>query len=182
MTIVRGALPRRHYTHIENETINDARLSYKALGMLTFLLSKPEGWRVNSLELAKGEGREGRDAIRSALKELRDTGYIKRRRFQDERGHWVTESTVYDVPMPDTPELQPDNESAGRTDDGFSGVGSPDVGDPGALVTTDSKYLIAEADSRSVDNCADDCAAGWVLDEHGVATACTTCNRFSASP
>ena len=66
MELVRGPQKRRNFTILDSPVINDDRLPFRALGVLTFLLSKPEGWRVDATLLSLGEGREGRDAIRRA--------------------------------------------------------------------------------------------------------------------
>src|SRR5262249_52769227 len=114
MSIVRAPRPER-YTVLGNQVINDDQLSYRALGVLTFLLSKPDDWRTDSETLARPGKREGRDAIRSALRELERAGYLRRTRRQEPRtGRWVTESHVYDTP----------------TDDGFPVVGNPTTGEP----------------------------------------------------
>jgi len=61
------------------------------------LLSRPDNWRISAHALA-ASGIDGITAIMSGLKELRDLGYIVTRRRQDEKGHWCTESVVYDLP------------------------------------------------------------------------------------
>ncbi|MEU1592755.1 hypothetical protein ABZ468_07815 [Streptomyces sp. NPDC005708] len=76
---------RAHYVHVESATVRDTRLSFRALGLLTYLLDQSEDWQVRSEQLSTGEGREGRDAIRKALHELARYGYyrLERRRFKN---------------------------------------------------------------------------------------------------
>jgi len=114
MTIVRAPRHER-WLVFEKSTIEDPKLSFRALGLLTFILSKPDYWRVDATEIA-GERAEGRDAIRTALNELRDAGYLTRQRYQDAGGHWVTDTVVTELPAP--------------TDDGFPGAGEPTAGEP----------------------------------------------------
>lgn len=95
--IIRASRPESGYAQLRNETLRDARLSFRARGVLAFILSHQEGYRLRSEDLV-AQGAEGRDAIRSALAELQAAGYLSRRRFQDPEGHWVTESFVYDEP------------------------------------------------------------------------------------
>ena len=95
--IIRSARPDSHFSIFTNEVIRDSRLSYKARGILMELLSRPDNWRISAHALASS-GIDGITAIMSGLKELRDLGYIVTRRRQDEKGHWTTESVVYDLP------------------------------------------------------------------------------------
>lgn len=54
----------------------DVRLTWKACGMLSYLLTRPPGWEFYARDLVKRH-REGRDAVRAGLRELRDTGYLR---------------------------------------------------------------------------------------------------------
>lgn len=103
--------PSRHqFTQIPNESLRDPRLSYRARGVLGRLLSNSVGYKMTANDLAR-EGREelkrkgieaireGRDAIRTALGELEDAGYIVVEKGQDERGRWYTKVMVYDEPQ-----------------------------------------------------------------------------------
>jgi len=48
------------YTIIDNRTINDDRISWDALGLLTWLLSKPDQWviRVSALTNVRKAGKD----------------------------------------------------------------------------------------------------------------------------
>lgn len=85
------------YVMVDRRPIDNPKLSYKAKGILTYLLSRPDGWEVNVPDLVN-HGIEGPAAIRSGLKELRAAGHIKYN-IQREGGYikkWVIE--VYEVP------------------------------------------------------------------------------------
>jgi len=102
-----------HFTVMANDVIFDDRISYRALGLLTFLLSKPDGWETDSDRLSAGR-KEGRDAIRSAMNELKAAGYLRQNRTQDPiTGRW---STIGE--LSDTATTPPDT-----TEDGFPGPG-----------------------------------------------------------
>lgn len=74
-SIIRTA--RRHrYTIVQSQTIEDARLSWAARGLLLYLLAKPDNWKVIVKDLQR-RGDLGRDGIYGLLKELREVGYIK---------------------------------------------------------------------------------------------------------
>lgn len=95
--------PRRYKDIIDRQIIRDSRLSLRALGVAVRLLSNAEGFKMTSLDLAR-ERPEGRDAVRGALKELEEFGYLRRTRTQLHNGHWVTTVVISD-------ELQPTPES-----------------------------------------------------------------------
>lgn len=83
------------FTRVPNTAI-DGTLSLKALGLLVFMLSKPDGWRFTERGLLS-QLQEGRHALASAMQELITAGYVRRR--ADEDGNlrrMVTE--VYDRP------------------------------------------------------------------------------------
>jgi hypothetical protein len=128
------------YTTIPNSTLCDHRLSFRARGVLAFLLAKPDDWETRTTDLPE-HGREGRDAVRTALKELRELGYMDQEREQyrdDESGKWLwrTVTIVRDFPEPENPtsEVVPETDSQSSetswdiptTDDGsgdgFSGA------------------------------------------------------------
>lgn len=98
MTIVRAPREDR-FTTLNRSVINDDRLSFRAMGLLTFILDKPDGWRITSTDLARGEGREGRDAVRTALSELESAGYLRRERTRNADGTFGTNSTVFESPQ-----------------------------------------------------------------------------------
>lgn len=98
MTIIRGQRPNYRFTVVRNEVLQDKRMSFRARGILSSILSRPDNWRCSADDLANA-GLEGRDAILTALKELEDHGYLVRSKSQNEKGHWISFSTVYDWPV-----------------------------------------------------------------------------------
>ena len=87
----------RNFTIVDNRLIDDERLSFRSTGVLVWLLSRPPTWIVRSNAMAKSKT-EGRDAVRTALSELEDAGYVVRRRVQSDGGHWQWETHVYEDP------------------------------------------------------------------------------------
>jgi len=97
MTIQRTPRPQSNFTILANEILRDNRLSFRARGILASILSRPDNWRTSADSLAN-ESIEGRGAILTALKELETLGYLERTKYQNELGHWVSDSLIYDKP------------------------------------------------------------------------------------
>ncbi|MEP6827637.1 MAG: hypothetical protein ABJA10_06150 [Aestuariivirga sp.] len=93
---------RKHsgsFAVIPNVTANDDQLSIDALGMLVFLLSKPNNWEVNIANLRKRFG-IGRDRVYAILKQLETTGYVKKRQPKqgESKQFCAVEYIVFDTP------------------------------------------------------------------------------------
>lgn len=147
---------RGRYTVVSNELLNDSRLSFRARGVLAYLLSKPDGWRVRRESIA-AEGKEGREAIRRALLELREAGYYHVRVERMKDGTLASYSDLFEEPREADPSLagvkpidvddelndQGEEEPTGvqKPDAGQPDTGSPDAGKLDALVSTGSKHL-----------------------------------------
>ncbi len=67
---------RCNYTQIDNDLLSDRSISWKAKGLLCYLLSKPEGWNVVINDLVN-RSTDGHESIRSAMRELRKYGYLE---------------------------------------------------------------------------------------------------------
>jgi hypothetical protein len=87
----------REFVQIENSTVRDPRLSFKATGLLAHLLSLPQGSKLGSVELAKSRP-DGRVAIQTAYRELREHGYVTQEKVRADGGKWKTVTHVYEVP------------------------------------------------------------------------------------
>lgn len=87
-------------------------MSFRARGILASVLSRPDNWRTNADSLAN-ESIEGRGAILTALKELENFGYLERMKYQNELGHWVSDSLIYDQPKYGKPtSVEPTSENS----------------------------------------------------------------------
>lgn len=75
----------RNYTIMSNYHLRDKRISLKAKGLLSQMLSLPEDWDYTLPGLASINS-EGKDAIRAAVAELERAGYIQRRQTIDKDG------------------------------------------------------------------------------------------------
>lgn len=66
-----------NFTTIDNGYLNDEDLSFKAKGILTYLLSLPDDWVVH-IEHIVTKSKDGISSFRTGLSELVDKGYLKR--------------------------------------------------------------------------------------------------------
>jgi hypothetical protein len=64
------------FARVPKSALDNPRLSFKAKGVLAYLLGKPVGWKVRIKDLMN-RSTDGRDAVRSGLNELRNEGYAK---------------------------------------------------------------------------------------------------------
>ena len=89
---------RARYTVIDNQILENASLSWAARGLLAYLLSRPDDWRVIVNELTR-RGELGRDGIHTLLRELRAAGYVYFKRHREPGGkishgiYFVTEES-----------------------------------------------------------------------------------------
>ncbi|QFG13273.1 helix-turn-helix DNA binding domain protein [Streptomyces phage Gilgamesh] len=88
-----------HFVHVVSATVRNTRLSYRALGLLVYLLDQKEGWQVRAEQLSKGEGREGREAIRTALRELQVAGHYRLERRRLRNGKCVMGTALSGTPL-----------------------------------------------------------------------------------
>jgi len=169
VSTIRRRRPRVQFAQIPNAVLRDYRLSWRARGLLAELLSYPPDYLISVDELVKrarqvSGATEGREAMRAAVRELKNVGYIVSTKRQDARGRWITEVEVTDDPAYDMPNPPldgvavspaPDSPtpdagvSAGRTEDGFPGVGEPGVGAPGVIKNTDTNTVLPPTPSST---------------------------------
>jgi len=128
------------FVQIPNDWIRDVTLSRRARGLLAEVMSHRIGWHIsiNSLQAA---GVEGRDAIRSALVELLEAGYLTRSQTRGDAGRF--NEVEYDLSEP----LTADGKAVTG---GFTGSGSPAHGLP-ADGESDTKNTMSLEDQSSED-------------------------------
>lgn len=97
--LVKFKVPRNNnFVVIGNHYIRDKNLSLKAIGLLTIILSLLDDWDFSLNGLVKIR-KEGIDAIRSAIRELEDKGYLQKTAIRNENGRFgKTEYEVSETP------------------------------------------------------------------------------------
>lgn len=89
----------KNYTVMANYHLRDTSLSLKAKGLLSLMLSLPEGWDYTTKGLSC-ICKDGVDSICSTIKELENAGYVQRRRLRNELGHLTeVEYTILEKPI-----------------------------------------------------------------------------------
>jgi hypothetical protein len=89
----------KDYTIMSNHHLRNKEMSLKAKGLLSLMLSLPEGWDYTTKGLA-AICKEGVDAICSSLQELEDQGYLTRTRIRGEKGRLGDiEYTIHEQPI-----------------------------------------------------------------------------------
>lgn len=73
------------YTIMSNYHLRDMNLSLKASGLLSLVLSLPEDWQY-SVKGLTAIVKEGESAVKSALQELEQHGYLRRTEIRTESG------------------------------------------------------------------------------------------------
>lgn len=84
-TMIRVIKKENPFVTIDKTCLKDDRLSWKAKGLLCYLLSLPDDWEIYVSEL-KSHASDGRDSTAAALRELIKNGYAIRERNRDEEG------------------------------------------------------------------------------------------------
>ena len=88
----------KNYTVMANYYLKDKRLSLKAKGLLSVMLSLPDDWNYNMKGLAR-LSKDGLDSVRSTVNELERYGYVTRHRIRTETGQLAdTEYLVRERP------------------------------------------------------------------------------------
>lgn len=99
MANVVRVIKNSNYTTLSNYHFKDRRLSWKAKGLLSTMLSLPDNWNYTIEGLATLAG-DGIKSTNSGLAELEKNGYLTRKQLRDENGHFaMTEYTIFEEPV-----------------------------------------------------------------------------------
>ena len=93
-----------HFFILTRESMQDARLSFEARGVLAYLLSKPDDWVLMPDDLAR-QGDIGKNKTYRIIKELMDYGYIIRTMHRNEKKQIIrVDYQVFEKPLPQNQE------------------------------------------------------------------------------
>ena len=128
---------RDRYVIISKVPLEDVRLSWKARGLLAYLLSKPDNWSVIVAHLVK-QAPDGRAAVMAGLRELESAGYLVRIRTRDDEGRYDgTDSEIHEEPS--------DTSTVRFSDCGLSDCGKSHTNEERPLVKNEKDLLGAKA-------------------------------------
>jgi hypothetical protein len=88
---------KNRYGTIPNDLLNSVNISFKAKGLYAYIQSKPDNWEFSAERISK-QVKEGLPSVVSALKELENFGYLVRNRYQNNKGFWVVDYLLYEIP------------------------------------------------------------------------------------
>jgi hypothetical protein len=96
-------ITREKFTIIATKALEDPKLSWKAKGLLAYIMSRPSDWRVYVDQLST-VSIDKKHSTKEAVKELMNCGYVTRKRITDEKGRVVQwEYTISDFPQVENP-------------------------------------------------------------------------------
>ena len=92
-----------NYTVMSNNHFKEKKMSLKAKGLLSLMLSLPDDWDFNLAGLVT-LSKDGKDSVMSALSELEKFGYLKRTRLTNSKGQFAgVEYNIYEMPQVEEP-------------------------------------------------------------------------------
>ena len=121
----------RDYTVMSNHHLRNEKLSLKAKGLLSMMLSLPENWNYTTGGLA-ALWKEAVAATGRAQRELETAGYIVRHQLRDRQGRISdTEYVIYEQPQPKKPDTPSPDTDAPDTENPY--MEKPDTEKPAEL-------------------------------------------------
>lgn len=92
-----------NFTIMSNYHFKEKKMSLKAKGLLSLMLSLPDDWNYSISGLVT-LSKDGKDSVMSALAELEKFGYLTRERVVNSKGQFSgIEYNIYEEPQPQKP-------------------------------------------------------------------------------
>jgi len=96
---------KSNYVVLDKSFLKDKRLSWKAKGLLSYMLSLPDDWEFYLDELER-HSTDGMSSLRSGFKELQDNGYVTRKRERKPDGKFRWTTIVHEVATCENPHVE----------------------------------------------------------------------------
>jgi len=101
-TIIKIRKRQNPFVQIDRRIPENQNLTWKAKGLLSYLLSRPDDWNINMTDLVK-RSLDSTTSVKSGIKELKKNGYVQSICFKNHKGQiYKWEYVVYEVPIEDT--------------------------------------------------------------------------------
>ena len=144
----------RDYTVMANHHLRNTKLSLKAKGLLSLMLSLPEDWDYTTKGLAK-ICKDGVDSICSTVNELEEHGYVIRERIRNAKGQLTDiQYTILEQPKPPQPGQGKPKQENPVLDSPVLGTPKqeePEQGNPAQLNTKKSSKETSKTDLSSTE-------------------------------
>lgn len=89
----------KNYTVLSNYHFKEKKMSLKAKGLLSLMLSLPDNWNYSVSGLV-ALSKDGKDSVMSALSELEKFGYLHREKVTNEKGQFSgVEYNIFEQPQ-----------------------------------------------------------------------------------
>lgn len=150
----------RDYTVMSNHHLRNTNLSLKAKGLLSLMLSLPDGWDYTTKGLAR-ICKDGVDSICAGVRELEEQGYVIRERVRNPNGQLgAIEYTILEQPRPPEPGREkPEREKPERENPVQANpvldspvLGKPEQENPAQLNTKESSKQKSKKDLSSTES------------------------------
>lgn len=89
-----------NYSIISNHHLINPQLSFKAKGLHTYILSKPDNWKVVIADLI-ASSTDGRDSVYAAIKELTEQRYWNKYPVRENKKIAYYQTDIYEFPIDD---------------------------------------------------------------------------------
>ncbi|MTB53076.1 hypothetical protein [Lewinella sp. W8] len=148
------------FVMIGRDASQDVELSWKARGILQYLLGLPDGWEINMEDLVKRSKKDGKASLRSGIHELIIAGYMTRKLKRKDQGGQLAgyDYEVDDVPVP--PEKRSTDTIVRKSNNGstvvrFSDNGKTDNGKPNTNKETEKEEKHSNKEERGTRSISD---------------------------
>lgn len=140
----------KDYTIMNRTALNDKRLSWKAKGIMAYMLSMPDDWVFYMDELMT-HSTDGKASFRAGFNELKKCGYIERKPIREGQKIKEWETIVHEIPINS---LLTDFQEVEKQEVGFQEVENR------TLLSTDINQVLNKPSTDRKDNVVqeqDDC-------------------------
>ena len=142
LTEIHRVTKNNNYSVIHNQVLRRDDLSWKAKGIMAYILSLPDDWKIYLEEVAK-HATDGKDSFRSGWNELKEVGYVDRIAIR-EKGKIVSWRTI----IKENVDMKPFSPHSGFPEVDKPEVAQPDVANPKLLSTNELSTDKQSTDKR----------------------------------